>query len=371
MYKGHHKCKVYYILLDDFLPAMHDIFSANWHIFRKTDRQVDRLSDTDRMVNNKTIHNIVLPKTYRRLITNGQDYCIFSYLAALMKSVCEGGVPSVKEIEGATGPVIAKHVIDSLLEQAVQHNNAAAVDELAHIAGRTTGTTQESIVDILQARNIQVSLKLLPNAYIAGREKLVRSLVNRGFILHPTVVSYTVLLTTVCQKKDYPHSLLRYLLNIEKTIKRPFQDCSKEDVYERCLKYCCMNDRDDLVELFLKRGAGMSADTLQRYSSCIGHAMSHIGCHFRAVRTPRGLVRCVDICWQDRGLTQIDGAWVSKQNLHAFLTRLDVSNNQLSYIPYCLLDGTLRCLEDLDCSGNKLKSLWADDADRLPRDKYK
>lgn len=298
------------------------------------------------------------------------DYFLGCF-AALLRSISDGKAPSVTDISNATGPAIPEHVIDSLLEEAAKHSNAAAMDELAHIASCIAGRTGDSIVEILEARKIQISLKLLPNAYIAGKEKLVRSLVYNGFILHPTVKSFTVLLTTVCQKKDYPHGLLKSLLNSEDNIERPFQDGSKDDVYERCIAYCAMNGRSDLVELFLKRGARISTETVERYSPCIGRALSRNGCRFRAVRTPRGLVRCVDVCWQNRGLTQLHCDWLSKANLSAFLTRLDVSGNQLSSIPYGLLDGTLRRLEEVDCSGNKLKSLWCEDIDGPVTDKYK
>lgn len=200
---------------------------------------------------------------------------------------------------------------------------------------------------------------MLPNAYAAGREGLVRCLVGNGFVLH---ASYTSLLSTASQKNDYPSSLLDHLLDHEQHLEQPFGDCSKEDVYEQCIRHCCSNNRDDLVELFLKRGATVSVETVDRYTSCIGLAMARIGCDSYFITNSRNPFRkFVDICWQHRGLLILDGKWLSESNLGASVVRLDVSGNRLYSIPHSLLDGTLPWLEELDCSQNKLRSLWSED----------
>lgn len=276
----------------------------------------------------------------------------------------------MSEIVDASRPSSCQETIDLLLSHAAKHNNAAAIDELAQIVMSDKSPGQgDTIIDIMAAKGIQISLKLLPNAYAAGREELVRSLAAKKFVLHPSIEPYTALLTAVCQKQNYPPSLLELLLDSEDDIDRPFGDSRKEDVYERCLISCCLNDRADLVESFVKRRARLSKETLDSYSSCIGRAMSHIGSLYHTVRSSSGLVRQVEICWQNMGLRHVSHSWLSGANLHALIVKLNVSGNQLSFIAPCLFDGTLPRLEEVNCSENKLTSLWDEDKDRTSTEK--
>ena len=276
-----------------------------------------------------------------------------------MRKITDGNTVTLSEIASAAGQDVPIRVFTFLLAHATNCHNAVAVDDLAHIVCLRKKAGQ-SVFDILQTMKTPISLKLLSNAYIAGREKLVRALVHLKFVLHPAVESYTVLLATVCQNKDYPLSLFRFLLKSEETIEEPFQDCSRDDVYQKCVTYCCINERDDLAAVLLKRGATVAAETLRCYSSCVGRAMKHIGCHLYAILTPKCLVRCAELSWQSRRLTQIYNDWLSRDNLAAFLTKLDISDNGLGSIPSSILDGTLTRLEEVDCSQNSLTSLYHD-----------
>lgn len=267
----------------------------------------------------------------------------------LLRRIGEDEDLSADDILSATSNSISENVVDSLLKQASKHNNAAVIDEIARLLDHTL----ESVITSLATKGWRFDSRLLVNAYTAGRENLVRTLLAMGHVLHYSVKPYTVLLASVCQKANYPCSLLKLLLESEENIDRPFSGRSKEDLYEKCLMYCCFNDRHDCARLFLKRHARMSEQTLERYSSCIGRAMRGIGCVYTLDRTP-----CVDICWQKRRLTHVPQAWLSRANLEAHVTKLDLSGNQLSSIPFCLLDGTLRLLVEVDVSKNNLKSLW-------------
>ena len=300
----------------------------------------------------------------------GQTAYLSSCLLELLRCIADGEAPSASALRSAVGPSVCEETIGMLLSCAAKHSNAAAVSEIGQLVAARQG---DNIVDIMTAKGIVLGLKLLPNAYIAGRVELVDSLIERGFILHPSIEPYPALLTAVCQKQNYPCSLLESLLSSEDNIRRPFRDldCRKKDVYEKCIELCCENDRHDLVEVFIKRQAQPSDKTLNQYSSCLGRAMSRIGSQFNSVRSSQRVIKYVDISWQNMGLCHVNDDWLSKANLCAFLARFNVSGNQLSSIPSCLFDGTLPRLEEVDCSHNKLKVLWNEDKDQPSRDRYR
>jgi Leucine-rich repeat (LRR) protein len=281
----------------------------------------------------------------------------------LLKCIGNGGAPSANALESAVGPSVREETLHILLSCAARHSNAAAISEI----GQLMKAEQGNIVDIMTAKGIILSLKMLPNAYIAGRAELVESLVQRGHVLHPSI-PYSVLLTAACQKQTYPCRLLESLLMNEDKAKG-LQKCKKEDLYKECIELCCENDRDDLVELFIKRQGQPSEKALEQYSTCLGRVMSRIGSQLYSVRSSQRRIRCVDIDWQNRGLCQVHDNWLSKANLSAFLARFDVSHNQLSFLPSCVFDGTLPWLEEVDCSHNKLKALWSEDDNRPSSDR--
>lgn len=276
-----------------------------------------------------------------------------------MRRIGNGAVLPSNEIVGELGPTVSTEVVNYLLSGAAESGNSEALHELHKLAVSTGIKTPEGkIIDELEAKRTAIGVELLSNAYLAGREMIVWALLNRGFALQPSDVPYTVLLTSVCQVQNYPACLLESLLEQEDSIVQPFQDSTKEEVWDRCLAYCCSNDRRDLVELLIRK---ISFDG-ERYSSCIGRALSRIGSRYYAAQGRRESTGyCVDICWDNLGLFFLCDEWLTKTNLGAFITKLNVSDNQLSSIPYSLLDGTLQLLEEVDCSKNKLKSLWSDD----------
>lgn len=280
----------------------------------------------------------------------------------LLSRIAKDEVPTEEEIIGVIRGPIPEEAIDSLLLQAAKFSNVNALCALDKLLPTSwIRRPRDTIVDVLLAKGITLSVKLLSNAYVAGREQIVTALLEQGFLLCPAVMPYTVLLATVCQKRDYPASLLQSLLEQEKIFEQPFQDLTKEDVYDKCLTYCCINERDDLVALIIERCRGIKLNK-EIHSACIGRAISRIGSLYHAMPINReSKVNCVHICWKNLGLTHLSDSWLTKANLGAFITRLDVSRNQLSSIPYSLLDGTLQNLEEVDCSQNKIQCLWDDD----------
>jgi serine/threonine protein kinase/Leucine-rich repeat (LRR) protein len=266
------------------------------------------------------------------------------------------------------GPSLVESTIDLLLSCASECSNANALHELGKLfTCQERAQPNQTIIDVIQKKGFQLGTSLLVNAFIAGLEYMVRSLLNCGLILHPEVMAYTVLLAKVCQNETYPASLLKCLIEQEDTIQRPFQDRDKNEVYATCVKYCCRNDRDDLIEVFIKHVGHVPVEDAH-CSSCIGRAMSRIGSqYYNASVSPdsSSTVKCGIISWESFSLTHLSGQWLTRENLGAFLVRLDVSRNKLSSLPFNVLDGTLPQLEEVDCSHNKLRSLW-NDKDPIP-----
>ena len=253
-------------------------------------------------------------------------------------------------------------VIDSLLKCTAQYSNAAVMDELTHILGHT----HKSLVDLLDTKGFCLRSTLLANAYIKGREKLVHALFDQK---HSFFCSYTALVATVCLQLAYPSSLFRHLLDNEDRFDKPFCSRSKENLYEKALVYCCLNDQHNLARLLIERKATVSVDTLERFPSCLGRAMKEIGCVSTVKQVTRERkVKCVEVCWQNMQLFQLPQSWLS---LLPDATKLDVSNNQLLSIPFGLLDGSMPLLLELDASNNKLESIWHEDMNQLSTTKPK
>ena len=315
-------------------------------------------------------------KSTRARTASGYSTCCNSRLlfADLLKRIRNGEAPSPNDVKAVLGQSLGEDSLDSLLFCAIRCSNADALYELGTLlTSQGEIHPNQTIIDLIQKKGFKIGAKLLVNAFIAGREDMVRSLLNYGLILHPVVEAYTVLLATVCQKDNYPASLLECLLEQEKTIQRPFQDRDRNEVYETCVKYCCVNDRDDLVKVFINHFGNIPVDDAN-CSSCIGRAMSRIGSQYYLARVSPdsdNTVKCGIVSWANFGLTHLSGEWLTRANLGALLVKLDVSSNKLSSIPFNVLDGTLPRLEEVDCSHNKLRSLWSDEASISTRNKFR
>ena len=209
----------------------------------------------------------------------------------------------------------------------------------------------------LVSKGASLDVSVLYDAFWNEYVDLVNELRKQDVVLHPDLCSCEVLLDEVTSRCEYPVALFETLLDSLKE----FGDAVD---YEKSIVNSCRMGRDDFVLLLVEKGAQLKSSLPEDCYACFGRALAKFRCRMRRVFLHNRLpISGCEVDWSRVGLRLLDGGWLRgiETERSAWLTKVDVSGNQLRSIPFHLLDGTFPILEELDCSRNEISTLGGDE----------